>query len=127
MTGKQSRTRSGMTDSRILRLIESGQLHVCQLGRHVRTCRKRLAVRIRHRNGSSYRFVEICADGKKKKIAVHRLVWMSIFRRVVPAGFDVDHIQGKRIKNPDGIHNLRLLDSSINRSMNARLAKVATR
>jgi len=74
---------------------------------------KELRVIDRESNGSSYKFVEICHSGKKKKIALHRLVWMFAHRCLVPEGYDVDHIEGK---TSDSIDNLQLLESSSNRS-----------
>lgn len=70
----------------------------------------------RESNGSTYRFVEIYSGGKRKKVALHRLVWMAVNLMAVPEGYDVDHVHGKGVRNPDGIGNLRLLESSRNRS-----------
>jgi hypothetical protein len=79
------------------------------------TTGKKLKVIERESNGSTYRFVEIARKGRKKKIALHRLVWVVANGSVVPQGFDVDHVKGKDLG--DGIDNLRLLDSSLNRSI----------
>jgi hypothetical protein len=66
--------------------------------------------------GGPYRFVHITRRGKKKKISVHRLVWMASHQSLVPDGFDVDHIHGAAAG--DGIRNLRLLPSAVNRATN---------
>lgn len=122
-------SRQGMTDSCVLERIKAGTLRICPRGRFVesRTNRgkKRLQIIRRKRNGSEYRFVSICANGKKKKVSVHRLVWMSQHMQLVPDGFDVDHENGKRIRFADSIENLRLLPSSVNRSLGALKHKAA--
>lgn len=115
------RSRSGLTDQDILDRINEGSLIVNTSIAVVdslasgRTTRLRI---INHRpaGGSPYNFVEICRRGKKKKIALHRLVWMAANRRLVPDGFDVDHINGKGVENADGIENLRLLESIANQT-----------
>lgn len=113
-------SRSGMADEHILERIRNGSLRVDiklatveSLGKGGEF--KSLRIINRHSNGSSYRFVEIGFQGMQKKIALHRLVWMAHHMQTVPDGFDVDHIRGK--VGGDGIENLRLLDSSRNRSL----------
>lgn len=111
-------SRKGMTDQDILDRILSGTLEVDMKGRFVTSHRretKQLTVWEHTRNGSTYRFVSICL-GHKKKISIHRLVWMAFWKQLVPEGQDVDHIKGREIENPDGIENLRLLPVSVNRS-----------
>jgi hypothetical protein len=46
---------------------------------------------------------------------------MSQHVQLVPDGFDIDHKNGRKIKFPDAIDNLRLLPSSVNRSNKLRL------
>lgn len=107
---------SGMTDDDILTRILEGTLTVLINEARVFSFNrewKELRVIDRESNGSSYKFVEICHSGKKKKIALHRLVWMFAHRCLVPEGYDVDHIEGK---TSDSIDNLQLLESSSNRS-----------
>lgn len=41
---------------------------------------------------------------------------VSVNLATVPEGFDVDHIKGLNIENPDGIDNLRLLPLAVNRT-----------
>ena len=122
-------SRRGMTDSCVLERIKDGTLRICPRGRFVESKTNRGKTRLqiirRKRHGSEYRFVSICANGKKKKVSVHRLVWMSQHMQLVPDGFDVDHENGKRIRFPDSIENLRLLPSSVNRSLGAMKTKVA--
>ncbi|MEM6692777.1 MAG: hypothetical protein AAF664_25340, partial [Planctomycetota bacterium] len=77
--------RSGMTDLDVVALVRSGQLSILANNeRAVRVFRKQpsgtwkdLQVINRESNGSSYKFVTICGGGKKKKVALHRLVWMA--------------------------------------------------
>ena len=117
------RSRSGMTDQDILYAIKEGAYGVNVKTACVVSWRtgKRVRVIERESNGSTYRFVEICRSGLRKKVALHRLVWMVANGRVVPDGFDVDHIGGKAFG--DGIDNLRLLESSVNRSRGKPEAK----
>lgn len=118
------RTRSGLTDVDILERIVSGTLIVSPCGNKVSSWRQNIGSNdlkiFKHRGdngkGSTYRFVTICSNGLKKKIAVHRLVWISVNKMLVPEGFDVDHIHGKGIPNPDSITNLRLMDSLANQT-----------
>jgi len=63
---------------------------------------------------SAYRFVTICSGNKRKKIALHRLVWMFANRMLIPEGYDVDHITGNYGKESDTLDNLRLLESIAN-------------
>lgn len=111
-------SRSGMTDEHILKRLQDGSLRVCTQNAIVESlvhgCFKRVRIIERESNGSTYSFVEVGYKKLKKKIALHRLVWMSHHMQVVPAGVDVDHIHGKQAGN--GIENLRLLDSHTNRS-----------
>lgn len=115
----QEKSRTGMTDSDILKRLKDKSLIADSLGRFVISFTrgsKHLDIWERSQKGSSYRFVTICHDGKKKKIAIHRLVWMAHHLQTVPDGFDVDHVRGRGIEHPDGIDNLRLLPMSLNRS-----------
>lgn len=111
--------RTGMTDSDILERLKAKTLIVDPLGEFIISRVKgetKLTIWDRPRHGSCYRFVSICHNGKKKKIAVHRLVWMAHFEQLVPEGSDIDHIHGRNIPYPDRIENLRCLDVSLNRS-----------
>lgn len=114
--------RSGMTDQDILQRIEDGSLIVDVEQAVVESIsmygRKQLRVIERESNGSAYRFVEITSNGKKKKIALHRLVWIAANRQITPEGFDVDHRDGPF----DGISNLRLRPSAENRADTSRTA-----
>lgn len=112
-------SRSGMTDQDILDRLNDESLVVsanAAVFSMTQRGEKQLATTEHSSNGSTYRFVEICSKGKKKKIALHRLVWMSHKRELIPDGFDIDHINGKSVNNPDGIWNLRMIESSANRS-----------
>jgi len=66
--------------------------------------------------GDPYLFVTICDSQNRKEIALAKLVWMAFNDQVVPEGFDVDHFD--RDKENNSIGNLRLLESSHNRSDN---------
>ena len=113
---------SGMTDQDILDRFAEGTLTVfpktAAVWSYNPTTKSWTQLRVieRESRGSTYRFVEICKDHKKKKIALHRLVWISFYRQLVPEGYDVDHIEGKSIEFPDAIDNLQLLESGFNRS-----------
>lgn len=114
------RVQSGLTDEDVLQRIHDGTLIV--LGSVVRSYNHRqkswtpLKVLSRSPNGSTeYRFVTVCACGKKKKVALHRLVWMAYEKRVPPQGYDVHHVRHD-VRHPDRYSNLRLVPSSINRS-----------
>lgn len=125
------RSRSGMTDEHILtRLLEFSLIvntetaHVVSIAKQYRATNLKVIHRIDCREGknSTYRFVKISYQGMQKKIALHRLVWMAHHRRLVPEGYDIDHIRGtiKRInlKYPDSIGNLRKRRSDLNRADN---------
>ena len=110
--------RSGLTDGDVLIRIQEGSLLVNVETCEVRSVTRRggekvLRVVTRRSNGSEYRFVEVSRGGRKKKVALHRLVWMAANRRTVPSGHDVDH---RKDQSDDSIGNLRLMDSSSNRS-----------
>lgn len=108
-----------MTDEDILaRLVDKSLLvspdtaEVVSISNRLGKCK--LKVRERFSQGTAYRFVTICKEGKKKDIALHRLVWMSVHLTVVPDECDVHHVKGNI---SDAIWNLELMDSSRNRSI----------
>lgn len=110
----KERNRTGMTDQDVIDMICEGRLVVLVDEPRVFTFYSRWrenGVILHESNGSTYRFVTICHRNKKKRVALHRLVWMFANRSVVPEGFDIDHVSG----NSDAIHNLRLLERSNNR------------
>lgn len=115
-------SRKGMTDQDILDRIMEGTLVVMPLTCEVHTYNQNLRkwnksnIIERNSHGATYRFVEVCRGSKKKKIALHRLVWIFYHRQLVPEGYDVDHFEGNARENPDAIDNLRLLESSVNRA-----------
>lgn len=116
------RRRVGMTDQDIMNRILSGNLRVIESDGRV------LVVSVTPNHGevvlkqierqvhpyTTYRFVQINADGTQKKIAVHRLNWMFHHQRLVPEGFHVDHENGRG----DVIDNLRLLPAAVNCATN---------
>ena len=92
-----------MTDAQVLQLLEEGHLKVNPVTGVVRK-QKRLAG---HRYGrwtnqwiilkqdldrNGYPSVRIRWDGHRKGAMVHRLVWMAVKRRLIPEGYDVDHV-----------------------------------
>lgn len=115
-------TRSGMTDDDILqRLVECSLIVDVLAGDKVWSHSRNMGwkeLRIIHHQpknrSGEYRFVEITRGGKKKKISLHRLVWMTVNQKEVPDGYDVDHIEDQ---GNDGIANLRLLPSYVNRML----------
>lgn len=115
-------SRSGMTDKDILQMIRDGLLRVDLETGQARRLNKQETefrplkryLRVSHR--AHYWFYKICNQGKQKRIAVHRLCWMFANRGLVPDGYDVDHIHGKDVENPDGINNLRILPSKVNQA-----------
>ncbi len=115
-----------MTDEHILERIEAGTLVVnmgsLEVFSYFRGEWSRLRVKSHKSNGSEYKFVEVCHQGMKKKIALHRLVWMFSMRSLVPDGCDVDHIEGKTLG--DSIDNLQILSASENRSKGNRPSQV---
>lgn len=122
----KEKSRAGMTDAEILIRICNGSLIVDVERAEVFSMSPRSATPVRlqtwerESNHSTYTFVQICANGKKKKIALHRLVWIAANRLLVPAGFDVDHVNGKQVAVPHAIHNLRLRPSGENRADKSR-------
>lgn len=112
------RSRRGLTDDDVLSLIESGELRViCNLAQVWRYGRQLQVIEREHPEGpqrGSYRFVNVCHSGKKKKVSLHRIIWMAAHGRTVLDGFDIDHIESQA---DDTIGNLRLLPSSVNRSL----------
>ena len=112
------RRRGGMEDSDILDSLNDGSLVVNWATAEVRTHRGPLKVihrtHIHGANRGTYRFVTVCRHGMKKKIALHRLVWMSYHRRVPSLDCDIDHPHGS--VNGDALWNTRELDKRINRA-----------
>jgi len=53
-----------------------------------------------------YLHVRIYKDGRRRSVALHRLVWMAANRQCVPANHQIHH--GKLGKLVNGIHNLLL-------------------
>lgn len=111
-----------VTDKDILDRINEGSLEVDLLGRFVVSHTQnrgstKLKIIERTSNGSTYKFVKINCKCTSKKIALHRLIWMSIERRIVPKGYDVHHKRGKNIPFPDAYANLELMLKSKNRAL----------
>jgi hypothetical protein len=114
----QKRVRSGLTDEAILDAILHRGLFTVDLEQPAVYSASGQALSVvsrTHPEGpqrGTYRFVVLCVDGKQKKVALHRLVWMVANGRVTPPDCDVDHINSQE---DDSINNLRLLTSTRNR------------
>lgn len=106
----EHRDQSGVVDHDILQLILQDELYVDTNKPTVWKNGKVLTIFSRtHKDGpqrGTYRFVQICCNGKKKKIALHRLVWMAHTKQLIPDGYHVDHVIDQ---NDDSIGNLQLL------------------
>lgn len=115
--------RPRITDEDVLARIVDGTLIVDVDRARVRSwnCSRQkwtyLLVMVRRHSsgGAPYRFVQICKSRGRKKVALHRIVWMAANMRVPPEGCDVHHRKHKR-RIPDAIDNLLLLPSGVNRS-----------
>lgn len=120
LRGHKKRVRSGLSDEDILQAVRDGKyrVDVDDATVYSRITNSFLTIHHRtHRDGTqrgTYRFVEFSIRGQKKKVALHRLVWMVANGRVTPDGHDVDH---RYSQEDDSISNLRLLESSVNRGL----------
>lgn len=72
------------------------------------------------RNG--YASVRIYCRGRRRRIAVNRIVWMAEHRELIPEGFDVHHQDTERHNNNG--RNLRLLPEELNRGRNEELIQL---
>ena len=121
--------RSGMKDRDILARLRDGSLtvnmHTAEVKSWVdnsgkKTDKARVLKPVERQPegcGGPYRFVHISRRGKQKKIALHRLVWMAHTMRLIPKGYDVDHVRSAS-HGDDGLSNLRLRLSAHNRATN---------
>jgi hypothetical protein len=68
--------------------------------------------------GSGYRFVNICSQGKKKKIGVHVLQYMQYLGALIPEGYDVHHLSAppRPEKKNNALYNLGLEESIENQT-----------
>jgi len=117
----KERSRKGMTDQDILRRLQDGSLWINSLTSAVWSYYRGKATNLKvveDQHGSGYRFVTVCDKGRKKKIAVHRLQWMSATGHCIPDGFDVHHKKSppRPQEKDNALSNLDLLPSSKNRS-----------
>lgn len=117
----RERSLSGLTDADILERLRLGTLIVnirTAVVRNDKGHRLLVTPRTSPTSGTTYNFLTIYFRGKAKKIARHRLVWMAAHNCLVPVGYDVDHVRGKRGRYPDGIGNLELCVSRDNQADN---------
>lgn len=117
------RSRSGLTDSDILKRLRDGNLRIdpvtCVVESNLTGVWRELTPVIVD-NGSGYQMVSVCYQGRKKKIGIHRLQWMQHTLELIPEGYDVDHIESPprpKLK-PNHLSNLRLRDSYENQCDN---------
>ncbi|MBS0207535.1 MAG: HNH endonuclease [Planctomycetes bacterium] len=93
-------------DDELLCLLDEGALRVDgQAGTAFKGAR-RLAVSTCHRG---YLFVEVYHERGRRKIALHKLVWMGCNRQTVPSGYQIHH--GDRGKRCNAISNLTLREA----------------
>lgn len=97
----------GLTDGDILARLRDGSLQVCPFTGAAWSHGKRLAAVPNSRR--QYWFYEVWKDGRRKKIARHKLAWMAHHDRAVPDGHELDHVAGKRRPHPDSVWNLNLV------------------
>ena len=107
---------SQITDVDVLARLREGNLVVDTDRAEVRSNGRLLSVSPRQlENHPEYRFVVIYRNSGRKKVALHRIVWMAAHMAVPPDGHDVHHKKhGVRI--PDAISNLQLVPSAVNRA-----------
>ena len=107
-TKQRKRTYGELTEQDILGLVLDGHLLV-DVDRAVVTTAKRpghaMKTRPCHRG---YRHLRIQHAGRRRSIALHKLVWMAANRQLVPEGHIIHH--GDKGKYAKGIDNLLLKD-----------------
>ena len=71
---------------------------------------------VSHINSDGYREIHIAMKNQKEYVVVyfHNLVWMSVMKRTIPIGYEIDHIDNNRSNNH--IDNLQLLTKSDNQT-----------
>lgn len=110
-----------LTDEEVVELVKAGLLRVCYVSCRVFKRQHQLShwyplkLIDRTRKGTTYTFVEVGFACKRKKVAVHRLMWMQHTGQPIPDGYDVDHKNGRTDLQSDRIENLRLLRAERNR------------
>jgi hypothetical protein len=115
----KERTRRGCTNEMVLERILNKTLsvdpHTSEVTSYLRT--KKLK-QIPDRQNGGYLFVEVCVQGRKKKIAVHVLQWIQANKRLPPPGYDVHHKVSppRPLPKDNALSNLELKESSKNRS-----------
>lgn len=123
-----SHKRGQLTDDDIFSLLVDQELRVCPITARVfkknRELKQIHRTHIRGPQKGTYRFVHVCRGNDRKKIAVHRLVWMADTLDTIPEDHDVDHIFGSEYG--DEIWNLRLLESAENRRLGAEKTRENT-
>lgn len=87
-----------------------GLYEVSNLGNVKSLIRRKILKPIK--NGCGYLKVELCKEGKRKKIYVHRLVY-SAFNGDIPTGLEVNHINDKE-KTDNRLCNLNLMSHKEN-------------
>jgi hypothetical protein len=115
----RKRMHGRLTDADILQLINDKMIYVCEGTATVysRTSGDWVVLKTRKpREQYNYEAVRITHQTKRKTIFIHRLMWIWCHRELIPPGYDVDHIDGTDMAYPHVLSNLRLRESSCNRS-----------
>lgn len=114
---KPKRVYKRMTDRRILAMLRNGMLRVdLETGDiwSVVPGREPHLITPVPDSKNKYLFVNVYYKGARKKIAVHRVVWMKGHDRLVPAGCDIHHDDDNR--NHNWLNNLVAEDLHEHRS-----------
>lgn len=106
----------------ILALVATGMLMVDPMGRIVRhrtltlgreqDCQPTPVDTGRSEKGG-YRRVQVTIDSKRYKAPAHRIVWMVSNQRLIPAGFEPNHINGIKDDNRPGNLELRTRSGNV--------------
>ncbi|MBO5957127.1 MAG: NUMOD4 motif-containing HNH endonuclease [Bacteroidales bacterium] len=100
-----------------------GLYKVSNLGRVKRIWREKERILKLRDNGTGYYRVELCENGKRKGLSVHRLV-VEAFLYKIPNGSVVNHIN--EIKTDNRLENLEICTIKENNSHGTRTTRAAT-
>lgn len=116
MADKPVRKFAKLPYEKILELIQAGVISACPKTATIKM-RGRVLTQVLDRK-EKYFFVRLYWRGARCGLVVHRLVWMSHYLRVVPAGYDVHHKD--RDSHNNTLKNLQLRELHNHRSEAAR-------
>lgn len=114
-----------MDDSEILGLIQAGWLKMVNgavYSYHWAHGKYRRLTPTRHPKSGRYRY-QLRRGDRQRTIGRNRLHWMFAHKQIIPAGFDIDHIDHDNTN--DSIGNLRLRSGPENWSDNYSQANFA--